>query len=252
MSAASAAPATDPPAIILVGPQLGENIGTAARAMLNCGLTDLRLVAPRDGWPNPQAWAPAVGAHGVLEQARVFPTLTTAVADLRRVYATSARHRDMVKPVLTPRQAAAEIHAKSVQGERSGILFGPERTGLSNDEVVLAHRLVEVPLNPDFSSLNLAQAVLILAYEWWQARPASESPAQPSGVLLATHAELTGFYAHLERALDATGFFKTPELRPSMVRNLRNLFLRADLTEQEVRTLHGVLTALCGRSMDGL
>ena len=238
----------DVPAIILVGPQIGENIGAVARAMLNCGLEDLRLVRPREGWPNPKAQAMASGADRVLEAARLYPTVEEAVADLHRVYATTARRRDMVKPVLTPRQAVIEIHQQAREQKRSGVLFGPERIGLINEELTLADVLLTVPLNPEFTSLNLAQAVLLIAYEWFQAGDETPGRYTPdTGAQPATREELFGFFGHLEEALDKRRFFKTPQLRPSMVKNLRNLFHRAELTEQEVRTLHGVITALCGK-----
>ncbi len=236
------------PAIVLVAPQLGENVGAAARAMLNCGLTDLRLVRPRHRWPNPKAEAAASGATEVVEGARLFATAAEAVADLTHVYATTARPRDMVKRVVTPRQAAAEMRAAAGRGEPCGVLFGPERTGLANDDVVLAEAIVTVPLNPRFSSLNLAQAVLAVAYEWFQAaEPAPPSVLPQAGSRPATSAELLNFFEHLEQELDAAQFLWPPEKRPNMVRNLRNLFRRAQPTEQEVRTLHGVVTALSGR-----
>ncbi len=235
------------PAIILVEPQLGENIGTAARAMYNCGLTELRLVKPRDGWPSAKAVAAASGADLVLERARLFDRLEDAVADLRHVYASTTRDRHMVKRVVTPRHAAAEMRQWAAAGEACGVLFGPERAGLVNDQVVLADTVLTVPLNPAFSSLNLAQAVLLVGYEWFTA----DNAAPPEAVALgearpATKEELLHFFAHLEEALDATGFLRVAEKRPSMVRNLRNLFQRAHLTEQELRSLHGVITAFAG------
>ncbi len=236
------------PAIILVGPQLGENIGAAARAMLNCGLEDLRLVAPRDPWPNPAARPAASGADRVLDAARVYPDCRSAVADLQQVYATTARPRDLAKHVVTARQAATEMRQQVHAGSRVGVLFGRERIGLINDELTLANTLVTVPLNPSYSSLNLAQAVLLLAYEWRLS--GDQTPPrvlQRAGNPAATQAQVASFFDHLETALDATGFFKTQELRPSIVRNLRNLFQRADLNDQEVRTLHGVITSLVGR-----
>ncbi len=234
------------PAVVLVKPQLGENIGMAARAMLNCGLTDMRLVAPRDGWPNESAVAAASGADGVLERARVFGTTADAVADLNLVYASTARSRGMTKPVVTPRFAAGEMRKAVAGGLRTGILFGPEAKGLNNDDVALADAIMQAPLNPGFSSLNLAQAVLMVGYEWFQAgvdvpdyelvmndetRPANK---QEFGYLMD----------HLERELDACGFLHVEEKRPIMVRNLRNMFQRANLTEQEVRTLRGVIVGL--------
>ncbi|HKP27239.1 MAG TPA: RNA methyltransferase [Dongiaceae bacterium] len=243
--------ATDPaqtpaaPAIILVTPQLGENIGAAARAMLNCGLTDLRLVAPRDGWPNFAADRAAVGALELMPPVRVFDTLGEAIADLTMVYATTARDRQMVKPIVTARQAAIEAREHLAAGGKVGFLFGPERTGLLSDDISLANKLVTVPLNPAFTSLNLGQAVLLLGYEWFQS--ADETPATQlpmNGTLPATQAELQNFFAHLERELDDCGFLRNLEARPSMIRNLRSMWQRAELTEQEVRTLHGMIKEL--------
>lgn len=240
------------PAIVLVGPQLGENIGAVARAMLNCGLTDLRLVAPRDGWPNPKANAMAAGADAVLEAAQVFETTVKAVADLHRVYATTARSRDMIKPVVTPRQAAAEMRAADGARQRCGVLFGPERTGLDNDDVALAGTVLTVPLNPAFTSLNLAQAVLLIGYEWFQAEDATPARARlDDRAMPAGQTAMLNFFEHLEGALDEAGFFNVAEKRPAMVRNLRALFHRTEPTEQEVRTLHGIVTTLAGRRKDG-
>ena len=233
------------PAIILVEPQLGENVGAAARAMLNCGLGELRLVNPRDGWPNARATAAASGADAVLDAARLYDSLPAAIADLTRVYASTARPRQMIKPVVTPRHAAAEMRVGLAAGRPVGILFGPERTGLLNDELALADTLITVPLNPAYSSLNLAQAVLLVAYEWAQA--GDETPAYQlvtNATRPATKAELLNFFAHLERALDECGFLRNVEKRPSMVRNIRNLFQRAFLTHQEIRTLHGMVKEL--------
>ena len=236
------------PAIILVEPQLPENIGMAARAMLNCGLTDLRLVRPREVWPNDKAVAAASGADRVLDTAHLYASMTDAIADLRCVYATTARPRYMTKTVLTPRLAAIALRRHAAAGEPSGILFGREAAGLDNDEVALANALVTVPLNPAFSSLNLGMAVLLLGYEWFTAVEAVAAPpstlAMPQQTRPATHAELLGLYQHLESELDACGFLRNAQSRPSMVRNLRNLFGRAALTEQEVRTLRGVISCL--------
>lgn len=239
------------PAVILVRPQLGENIGTAARAMLNCGLDRMRIVAPRDGWPSDSAIAAASGADRVLENAEIFENTEAALAGLTRVYATTARSRDMTKPVMDPRAAVAEIRQRDPGGGETGILFGPERAGLKNDDVTLADALVIAPLNPAFSSLNLAQAVLMMAWEW---RMAEQGGAEEGGRTLAMGAtrlaergEMLNFFAHLERELDACGFLKPPEKRPAMVRNIRNLFLRAEPTEQEVRTLHGIVAGLIRR-----
>ena len=236
------------PAIILVAPQLGENIGAVARAMLNCGLTDLRLVNPRDGWPNPVAEAMASGAVVVLEQARVFDSVEAAIADLQAVYATTARGRDMLKPVVTPRQAVTEIHQHNQIGQRCGILFGPERAGLSNEDLVYADAALMVPLHPGFSSLNLAQAVLLVAYEWFQAQdntPPRQFDRDRNPV--ASRDTLRVFFDRLEQLLDQHQYFRSPDLRPVTWRNIRNLFLRMEPGEQDIQTLHGILTVISKR-----
>jgi tRNA/rRNA methyltransferase len=233
------------PAIILITPQMGENIGTAARAMLNCGLKDLRLVGPRDGWPNGKAERAAVGAFEMMEPVRVFERTEDALKDLTYVYATTARDRDMVKPVVTARFAAGEAREKIVAGGKIGFMFGAERMGLLNDDVALADSVLTVPLNPDFTSLNLAQAVLLVGYEWFQAGDATPpSQLDLNGGELATKEQVYAFFAHFERELDACGFLRNEAARPNMVRNLRNMWSRAQLTEQEVRTLHGVVKEL--------
>jgi tRNA/rRNA methyltransferase len=238
---------TGGPAIVLVEPQLGENIGTAARAMMNCGLDDLRLVRPRDGWPSDKAIAAASGADSVLAKAQLYPTLPAAIADLVHVYAATARDRGIVRREVTPRHAAQEMRASLAQGEACGVLFGPERTGLLNDDVALADTVLTVPLNPAFSSLNLAQAVLIVGYEWFTAGTASPAEIlRRGGSRPATKEELLNFFEHLEEELVRNGFLRNRESRPSMVRNLRSLFQRAQCTEQELRTLHGVVTAFAG------
>ena len=233
------------PAIVLVRPQLGENIGAAARAMLNCGLTDLRIVNPRDGWPNPQAVRAASGADAVIEQARICETTEDAIAGLERVFATTARPRDMVKTVMTPDGAAREMRAVEARGEKCGVLFGAERMGLENDDVALADTIVEAPLNPAYKSLNLAQAVLLVAWSWFHlADETPESRVELGATRPATKAELLNFFARLEAALDECGFLKPPEKRPSMVRNIRNMFQRMQPTEQDLRTLHGIVAGL--------
>ncbi|UCH75883.1 MAG: RNA methyltransferase [Rhodospirillales bacterium] len=239
------------PAIILVRPQLGENIGAAARAMLNCGLTDLRLVAPRDGWPNPQAVRAASGADLVIERARVHQSTEDAISDLRRVFATTARPRDMVKTVMTPDSAAAAMHQAQADGDRCGVLFGPERMGLENDDIALADTVIEAPLNPAYKSLNLAQAVFLVAWSWF--RLGDESPGsriELGATRPATKEELLNFFTRLEAALDECGFLRPPEKRPSMVRNIRNMFQRMQPTEQDLRTLHGIVAGLF-RHRDG-
>ncbi len=237
------------PEIVLVHPQIGENIGTTARAMLNCGLLNLRLVKPREAWPNQKAAAAAAGATEVLDRARLFDTTGEAVADLNRLYATSARPRDLVKPVMSPRKAALEMAGLISRGGKVGILFGAERSGLDNDDVTIADAIIEVPVNPEFSSLNLAQAVLICAYEWRMAAMGDEGESEPPRrgrprAAPASKDDMAGFHAHLEAELDRAGFLYPSEKRARMVRNIRNLFARADLTAQEVRTLRGIIAAL--------
>ncbi len=233
------------PVIILDRPQLGENVGTAARAMLNCGLTRMRLVQPREDHLGEKAIAASSGALEVLEQAQVFDTLEEAVGDLHRVYATTARRRDMIKPLMTPKRAAEDMHARAALDQRTGILFGKERTGLENDALALADVIVEAPLNPAYCSLNLAQAVLLMGYEWYQIKV--DPPAE---LLITNQTEVASkdmvlrMFAHLEAELDASGFLRVPDKRPSMVRNIRNLFWRATLTATEVRTLHGIIKEL--------
>jgi tRNA/rRNA methyltransferase len=228
------------PAIVLVRPQLGENIGKAARAMLNFGLTDLRLVAPRDGWPNPSAGPAASGADLVLEQARVFDDVAPAIADCTHVYATTVRKRGVTKPVVGPEQAATAIHA--AQG-RSAILFGPERSGLATDDVAIARTILTVPINPEFGSLNLAQAVILVAYEWSK----GQLLAQPPAVDLdppAPQAELDGMIAQLDAMLEPAGYYFPPDRVPATRRTLRGLLTKPGWTSQEVRTVRGVLSAL--------
>lgn len=256
VSSRPAAQARTAPAIILIAPQLGENIGAAARAMANFGLSDLRLVAPRSGWPNAAARANAVGADWIIDAARLHDTAASAVAELNFVLATTARARDMTKPVLTPEGAVAEMRRRIGLGEACGVLFGPEKSGLTNDHLALADAIVTAPVNPAFASLNLAQAVLLVAYEWLkQARPGElgrrtphDGPVRPGLRLKRTRpaerAELLGFFEHLERELDAAGFLRPPAKRPSMVLAIRNLFMRMGATEQDVRTLRGIVSAL--------
>ncbi len=236
---------TGGPPVILHQPQLGENIGLAARAMLNCGLTEMRLVAPRDGWPNERAVAAASGANAVIDNAKVYPTLPDAIADLTHVFATTARPRGMVKPVMTPRAAATALRTLMSENLKPGLLFGPERMGLTNDDVPLADTIITVPLNPGFSSLNLAQAVLLVGYEWLQAADATpDTQYWGGGDEPAPKAELLNFMERFEAELDDCGFLRNLEQRPTMVRNLRNLFQRARPTSQELRTMHGAVRNL--------
>ena len=231
--------------MILVRPQLGENIGMVARAMMNCGLTELRLVAPRDGWPNPAAQAPAAGALGVLEAARVFETLGEALADRHYSYATTARPRGIIKEIFTPKGAAANLRRRFTGGQKLALVFGAERAGLEAEDVALCDAIVNVPLNPSFSSLNLAQAVLILGYEWYQSGDETpEAYLQTGESPPADKGEAAAFFERLEGELDAVNFFWPDHKRPSMVRNLRSLFNRLEPTQQDIRTLHGVVSAL--------
>lgn len=233
-------------AVVLVEPQLGENIGMVARAMGNCGLGDLRLVNPRDGWPNASALAAASGADRILHAARVYGSTAEAVADLQVVLATTARPRDMTTDVYTPDAAARHMRASVTSGAAAGVLFGKEAMGLNNDDVALADGILTVPLNPMFTSLNLAQAVFVVGYEWFRAGDATPERqlAVPTETRPANKAEMAGLFEHLESELDACGFLRVKEKRPIMVRNIRNIFQRAGLTEQEVRTLRGVISGL--------
>jgi len=233
------------PAIILVEPQLAENIGMCARAMANFGLSDLRLVAPRDGWPKKGARSAASGAAYILEEAKLFATLEEAIGDLNLVYATTARDRHQLKPVLTPQAAMAETAQRLSGGERVGILFGRERNGLTNDEVSLADAALTFQVNPAYASLNLAQAVLLVGYEWFAVRHSGDRPlAAPDLGPLAAKATLLSFFDYLEKELDACGYFLPDERRGTMARNLRNVSHRPQLTEQDIRTLRGAITTL--------
>ncbi|PZU60131.1 MAG: rRNA methyltransferase [Sphingobium sp.] len=229
-----------PPVIVLVRPQLGENIGKAARAMLNFGLVDMRLVAPRDGWPNPDAGPAASGADIVLEKAQVFDTLAEAVADCPHVYATTVRKRGVTKPVVTPEEAAQEI--RGAQG-RSAIVFGPERSGLETDDVAVARAILTVPINPEFGSLNLAQAVILCAYEWSKGETLASPTVTDLGVP-APQQELDGLIGQLEGMLETAGYFFPPDRTPSTRRTLRNVLTKPGWNSQEIRTLRGVLSTL--------
>ena len=230
-----------PPAIVLVRPQLGENIGKAARAMLNFGLTDLRLVAPRAGWPNPSAGPAASGADLVLERARVFGTVAEAVADCAHVYATTVRKRGLVISIISPEEAGREIHANHGP---SAILFGAERSGLETDEVALAGKIVTVPVNPDFRSLNLAQAVILIAYEWSKhvalAVPTEGEPEEPR----ASQAHLEGLIDQLYAALEDAHYFHPPDRTPATKNTLRTILTKAGWSAREIQALRGVIRTL--------
>lgn len=233
------------PAVILCEPQLGENIGTAARAMANFGLWDLRIVNPRDGWPNEKAIAAASRADHVIERVRVFATVEEAIADLSMVLATTARERYLEKPVYGPEEASQRIVSHIGSGAGAGILFGREKWGLYNEEVSLADAIVTFPVEAAFASLNIAQAVLLMAYEWRQQADKGEVLPFSGGLdPVAPREELLGFFGHLEETLDRTGFFKTDDKRPTMVNNLRAVFTRAGVTSQEIRTLRGVISSI--------
>ena len=232
--------AAPPPVIILVRPQLGENIGKAARAMLNFGLTELRLVTPRDGWPNPDAGPASAGADIVLAEAQVFDSLAEAVADCTTIYATTVRKRGVMKPVLTPEAAAREVHASA---GRSAYVFGAERSGLETDDVALAHNIVTVPINPEFASLNLAQAVILLAYEWSKGIALASPPEVPLDPV-APHAELEELIQHLTRDLDKSGYFVPPERTEATLRTLRTALTKTGWSHNDIRMMHGIITSL--------
>ena len=233
------------PIVVLVEPQLGQNIGTVARAMANFGLLRLRLVRPRDGWPNIQAQRAAAGADAVLEGAQLFDTLEAAVADCHVVLATTARAHDQAKPVLAPDEAAREMVPRVAAGESVAVLFGRERWGLENDEVALADRIVTLPVNPAFASLNLAQAVLVIAYEYFKLASGGALPFRmPQRSPPAGKQQLFAFFASLEAELEKVEFFRPPEKRKTMTINLRNIFARMQPTQQDVQTLHGVIMAI--------
>ncbi len=232
------------PSIILVNPQLGENIGAAARAMLNFGLTDLRIVNPRDGWPNDAAIANAAGAFDVMPTPQIFETLSDALKPFHTVYASTARPRDMVKKVFTPSAAATKITSIS---NHSAILFGAERTGLTNDEITQAHHIISIPVNPDFWSLNLSQSVLLMSHEIYKAQDKTAAIEIPQGDSApAVHEELNNMLCRLEDELENKNFFRSKELKPTMIRNIRNIFTRNEMTEQEVRTFQGIISAFIG------
>lgn len=239
------AAAAPQPVVILCRTQIGENIGTAARAMANFGLRDLRLVAPQCGWPNAKAVNAASGAFGVLNRIELFPDLAAATADLHHTLATTARARELAKPVRSAQEAAGDARAFLDQGRRVGIVFGPERTGLANDELLLADALVTYPVSPAFGSLNLAQAVLLFGYEWFRTAPAT-APPPPDAVEPATKAELAGLLDHLVRELDAVNFFRAEERKGSLVRAIAVMLERRAWTPAEVHLMRGIVKDLTG------
>lgn len=234
------------PAIILVEPQLGENIGMVARAMANFGLSELRLVNPRDGWPSEKARAAASRADHVIDAVKLYDDLPSAIADLNFVFATTARERDGFKPVRGPVEAGRALRTRQRDGSKTGILFGRERFGLYNDEVGLADEIVTFPVDPDFSSLNIAQAVLLMSYEWMKSGLENETDTNFStpDILPATKEQLHGLFAHLEAALEARGYFRPAAKKPKMVDNLRAVLTRAGFAEPELKVLRGVVASL--------
>lgn len=230
------------PAFVLVRPQMGENIGAAARAMYNFGLDHMRLVAPRDGWPNPSAVAMASGAGRLLDAARLSPDLPDAVADCEYVYATTARLRDMTKPVFAPEAAMRDAAARIASGQRVAVLFGPERAGMENDDIARANALVCVPVNPQFASLNLAQCVLLMGYEWMRATgEVVQQTTEMAGTDWASGQEIEHLSKHYEERLEDAGFFFPDHKEASMKLNLRNMWSRMPLTRADVQTLHGMM-----------
>ncbi len=238
------------PDFILVKPQMGENIGAAARAMANFGLTTLKLVAPRDGWPSDSAIANAVGAFDDIVKVKVFDTVKDAVVPYHAVYATTARARDMRKKVFTPVDAITNIIEQQKSHQNTAILFGGERAGLDNDDVALAQNIITFPTNPNFSSLNLAQSVLLVSYEYHRQVSENMTPFIPTGKSnIANQEELNAFLDRLENELDKKKFFRNNDMRPTMIRNIRAMISRSDLTDQEVKTFQGILSALIGNKI---
>ena len=231
---------TGKPVIVLVRPQLGQNIGKAARAMLNFGLTEMRLVVPRDGWPNPEAGPAASGADVVLKQAKLYDTAEAAVADCNLVFASTVRRRDLVMPVVGPEQMADEIASSA---GRSAILFGPERSGLETEEVALANAIVTVPINPDFGSLNLAQAVILLAYEWSRGGGLAQPPAKEAEPA-APHGELEGLIVQLDDELEAKGYYHPPSRTQSTRNTIRTIFTKTGWSSREVKAVRGIIRSL--------
>lgn len=231
------------PTIILVNPQMGENIGSSARVMLNCGLEHLTIINPRDGWPNERATAMSSGAFDKMPSVQVYDSVAEATKTDHYIYATTSRPRDMVKPVLSPEQAVKDMYDRIQGGQNCSVLFGGERAGLGNDDVAKADAIITADLNPSFASLNLSQAVLMIAYEWSKFAK-FEKLTPESTNLLASHEELENFFSRLEEKLYEKSFFKETHRQDATMRNIKNMLLRSALTEQEVRTFHGIISAL--------
>lgn len=232
------------PSIVLVRPQMGENIGAAARAMANFGLGELRLVAPRDGWPNPKASDTAGRALNVIDDAKTYAGVHEALADCQFVLATTARERAMNLPVFEVRSAMLELQARAARGEKCAVMFGPERTGLENEDMALANAVVTIPVAPKYASLNVGQAVVVCAYEWFQAVASGQSPVASKEEAAASREHLLGLFGQLEAALDDVNFWRVPEKKDIMWRNIRAGLTRAGLTEQEIATWRGMVKAL--------
>lgn len=236
------------PTIILSKPQLAENIGACARAMVNCGLTKLRLIDPQQDFPHERASAMSVGAFDHMPPVEVFGTLEDAIHDITTLYATTARKRDMIKPVMHAGSATPDMHKRSQTGEHVGILFGGERAGLDNHDISFADILITIPLNPDFSSLNLAQAVLLVSYEWSkQTFHAPDTDIHFRESVPATGEKMTELLARLEQELESHHFFRTQEAQPKMMNSIRNMLTRTNMSEQETQTFHGIISALSGK-----
>jgi tRNA/rRNA methyltransferase len=232
------------PVIILVRPQLGDNIGAVARVMGNFGLPELRLVAPRDGWPNPRAEKSAVNAIGIVQKAKIYPTTAEAVEGIQHLYATTLRDRDMTKDVDSPKEAASQLEGWIREGTRPGILFGPERTGLENEDIGLSDKILTIPTVAKHGSMNLSHAVAVVAYEWYGLMAAKKMPKIKENQEIAEKKEIIKLLEHMDEELLAADHYKNPTMRPRMQKNLHNIFQRLDLTGQEVRTLHGVIRTL--------
>ncbi|MBL8644649.1 MAG: RNA methyltransferase [Rhodospirillaceae bacterium] len=237
--------ARNAPCVILMEPRLAENMGTTARAMRNCGLSELRLVDPKADWLSEKAIAASSGGAVILEKAKRFDTLEEAIADLQRIYATTARRREMVKPIFTAKGAGPDMRGHAEAGRKMGLLFGREKHGLTSDEIALCDAIIEIPMNPDYSSLNLAQAVLLVSYEWFQAGYEGPQSAMTfNRTSPATKDQVMELFLHLERELVECGFLRDEDKRALMVINIRNMLQRAELTDQEVRTFHGIIKEL--------
>lgn len=233
---------------VLVRPQMGENIGASARALLNCGFENLDLINPRDGWPDPKAEAMGSGAWQKMPPPGIFNAVKDSIQGCRHVYATTARSRDIQKNVLTGREAAEDIAERLSGGQKIAVLFGAERTGLTNDETALAHSLITIPLNQEFSSLNLAQSVLLIAYDIRMALlTRREEPLSQNAIIPAPYQDIDLLLSRLEEELEKAGFFRSKDLKPKTIHNLKSMILRAEMTEQEIRTFHGIISALISK-----